>query len=85
MRLVIALTLGLIFIGQSASADDALKIIIGNHGLRSEREIARDKYRHPYETLSFFGLKSHMTVAEIQPGGGWYTRIIAPYLRDKGA
>lgn len=45
---------------------------------------ARDVYRHPAETLTFFGLKDDMTVVELWPFGGWYTQILAPYLRDKG-
>ncbi len=45
---------------------------------------ARDKYRHPQETLAFFDVQPNMTVVEIWPGGGWYTEILAPYLRDKG-
>ena len=51
---------------------------------RSDKEKARDKYRHPLETLEFFGLKDDMTVVELWPGGGWYTEILAPVLRDKG-
>jgi len=42
----------------------------------------RDVYRHPGETLAFFGLKPDMTVVEIWPGGGWYTEILAPYLES---
>ena len=45
---------------------------------------ARDQYRHPQQTLEFFGVKPNMTVVEISPGGGWYTEILAPYLRDEG-
>ena len=45
---------------------------------------ARDQYRHPAETLRFFGLKPDMTIAEYGPGGGWYTRILAPYVAAKG-
>ena len=45
---------------------------------------ARDQYRHPIETLEFFGLKPDMTVIELQPGGGWYTEILAPVLYDHG-
>ncbi|MBQ0721448.1 MAG: class I SAM-dependent methyltransferase [Gammaproteobacteria bacterium] len=41
---------------------------------------SRDVYRHPAETLEFFGLEPNMTVVEIWPGGGWYTEILAPYL-----
>lgn len=51
---------------------------------RSEANKARDVYRHPAETLSFFGLTDNQTVIEITPGGGWYTEILAPLLREKG-
>lgn len=51
---------------------------------RSAANKARDQYRHPAETLSFFGVKPTDTVVEIWPGGGWYTEILAPYLRDNG-
>lgn len=59
------------------------KVIAGNH--RSDENKARDKYRHPKETLEFFGLRADMSVVEIWPGGGgWYQEILAPYLNDKG-
>ncbi len=45
---------------------------------------ARDSARHPYETLQFFGITPDMTVVELWPGGGWYSEILAPYLRDQG-
>jgi predicted methyltransferase len=51
---------------------------------RTDKERARDVYRHPRETLGFFGLRDDMTVVEISPGGGWYTAILAPVLRDRG-
>ena len=51
---------------------------------RSEANRKRDVYRHPRETLLFFGLKPDMSVLEIWPGGGWYSEILAPVLRDKG-
>ncbi|MCP4045303.1 MAG: class I SAM-dependent methyltransferase [Gammaproteobacteria bacterium] len=54
----------------------------GEH--RSESNKARDQYRHPAETLEFFGIKDDMTVLEIWPGGGWYTEILAPAMRDHG-
>lgn len=56
--------------------------IAGSH--RSSANVARDTWRHPYETLRFFGIKPTMTVVELSPGGGWYTEILAPYLRDNG-
>lgn len=58
------------------------QIIAGDH--RSARYKARDIYRHPFKTLKFFGLKPDMTVVEIWPGGGWYTDIIAPFVKARG-
>jgi predicted methyltransferase len=57
-------------------------VIDGDH--RPAENKARDKYRHPAETLTFFGIKDTMTVVELWPFGGWYTQILAPYLRDRG-
>jgi predicted methyltransferase len=51
---------------------------------RTPANTARDKYRHPVETLSFFGVKPGQTVVEIWPGGGWYTEILAPLTAGKG-
>jgi predicted methyltransferase len=51
---------------------------------RSDANKARNVYRNPVETLTFFGLKPTMTVVEVSPGGGWYTEILAPVLKDKG-
>ena len=52
--------------------------------VRTDANRARDQYRHPKETLLFFGLRPDMTVVEIAPGGGWYTDILAPVLATKG-
>ena len=57
-------------------------IVAGEH--RSAEYRARDLYRHPVETLTLFGLEPGLTVVEIWPGGGWYTEILAPYLREEG-
>lgn len=51
---------------------------------RPVEETARDENRKPLETLTFFGLEDDMRVLELLPGGGWYTRILAPVLRDNG-
>jgi predicted methyltransferase len=53
---------------------------------RSEKARARNKYRHPFETLQFFDVKSNQTVVEIWPGGqgGWYRSILEPYLAQSG-
>lgn len=55
-----------------------------NHSGRSDANKARDKYRHPLQTLDFFGIEPTHTVVEIWPGGGWYTEILAPYLQSGG-
>jgi predicted methyltransferase len=52
---------------------------------RSEKERTRDIYRHPFETLSFFGVRDDMRVIELWPGGGWYSSILAPLVREHGA
>ena len=58
-------------------------MLAGDH--RSEQNRARDAWRHPKETLAFFGFKQDMTVMEIWPGGGgWYTEVLAPTLREHG-
>ena len=62
--------------------DSLAQIINGNH--RSAENKLRDQYRHPEATLKFFDAKPDMTVVEIWPGDGWYTEILAPYLKDKG-
>lgn len=51
---------------------------------RSQQNIARNVYRHPEQTLAFFGLESNMTVIEISPGTLWYTEILAPFLKRDG-
>ncbi|WEK43891.1 MAG: methyltransferase [Candidatus Sphingomonas colombiensis] len=51
---------------------------------RTTANIARDRYRHPAETLAFFGVKPTDTVVEIWPSGGWYTEILAPYVMKRG-
>ena len=57
-------------------------VLAGAH--RNDANKARDQYRHPKETLGFFGLAPGQTVIEITPGGGWYTEILAPVLKDQG-
>lgn len=70
--------------GAPAQTTESLldQALAGEH--RSPANKARDKYRHPRETLLFFGLKPDMTVVEIWPAAGWYAEILAPVLRDKG-
>lgn len=66
-----------------ASTRAALEASInGEH--RTAEEKARDAFRKPMETLEFFGFRSNMTVVEAWPGGGWYTKILAPAVQKDG-
>ncbi len=69
-----------------ACADNADKLATAASGAhRSAGNIARNVWRHPVATLQFFGIRDDMTVVEIWPGGGgWYTEVLAPYLRNHG-
>lgn len=60
-----------------------LKAAIGGPQ-RTQVHSERDRYRHPLRTLQFFGIRADMTVIEVYPGSGWYTEILAPFLRDHG-
>jgi predicted methyltransferase len=51
---------------------------------RTPANLARDKYRHPAETLAFFGVRPADTIVEIWPAGGWYTEILAPLTKGRG-
>lgn len=52
--------------------------------VRTEKEVNRDRNRKPVQTLKFFGIEDDMKVLELIPGGGWYTKLLAPALREKG-
>ena len=49
--------------------------------VQAERDVSRDQFRHPVETIEFFGLAAEMDVIEITPGGGWYTEVLAGYVK----
>lgn len=72
----------LVSIPQANAALDWDTALTGDH--RSEKNSVRDPFRHPRETLEFFGLEDDMTVVELAPGGGWYTEVLAPLLHDSG-
>jgi predicted methyltransferase len=66
------------------STAEALTVILAGNQ-RPPEEQARDVYRHPKETLLFFGIRPAMKVLEVWPEPGWYTAVIAPLLREKGS
>jgi len=65
------------------AADERLRSVIVSD-LRPPVSLARNPYRNPYETLTFFGIEPDMTVVELSPGSGWYTEILGPYLAESG-
>lgn len=70
-------------VAEAPDAGELLRAAIdGAH--RSAEDKARDRWRHPQETLEFFGVAPSMTVVEIWPGAGWYTAILAPYVKAGG-
>ena len=85
LRTTTMLAAALLAVTLSASAAEPMTLelaVAGGH--RSEANCARDAHRHPAETLAFFGIGPTMRVVEILPGEGWYTEILAPYLKDNG-
>lgn len=67
----------------TAQVDAKLATVLAG-AQRTEKERARDQYRHPRETLEFFGLREDMTVVELSAGQGWYTAVLGPVLAAKG-
>lgn len=67
---------------RTTTAADLDRVLAGDH--RSEANRARDVYRHPKQTLLFFGIRPEQTVVEVWPGAGWYTEVIAPLVAGKG-
>ena len=68
---------------EAAHHEDPLLDAVNNSD-RNVKYSVRDNFRNPYETLSFFEIKPDMHVLELAAGGGWYTEILAPYLKENG-
>jgi predicted methyltransferase len=88
-KLLLALLAGLLLVAgcaipstRQATAQALDNILTDPH--RPEADRARDRYRHPKDTLLFFGIRPEMSVLEVWPEPGWYTDIIAPLVRDRG-
>lgn len=74
---------GLLLISTAADADERLRAAIDAPD-RNPAAVVRDHARHPYEVLSFLGVRPNSAVAEIWPFSGYWTEILGPYLHDKG-
>ena len=86
MRCIVAslfLLLGVCAYAQDDPVADKIRAAMESD-IRTEDEVGRDRNRKPVETLAFFQLRDDMRVLELLPGGGWYTKILAPVLRDNG-
>jgi predicted methyltransferase len=84
-RLILGLGLGALSLSALAAdsyVERVAEASVGDH--RSAGNQARNEYRHPAQTLGFFGFEAGDSVLEIWPGGGWYTEILAPAIRGKG-
>jgi predicted methyltransferase len=83
---VVALSISAAFLLTACASTESSSDSISQAVKAPERaeQSARDVYRHPQQTLDFFGLKDDMTVVEIWPGGGWYTSILNPIVKDNG-
>lgn len=81
--LMFAILLTMLACGDLSAADEPLTRAIASAS-RSETFVQRDVARHPQAVLEFFGIRPDMTVAEIWPSGGWWSEILAPYLKDEG-
>lgn len=77
------LALPLAHAANTAPANPTLQQAV-NGNWRTPAYVKRDTYRHPVQVLKFFGLKPDMTVIELEPAGGWWTEILAPYLKARG-
>ena len=78
--------LGVLLLGSASgtwAAQPSLQDVLAQPHRAAENR-ARDAYRHPLETLTFFGLKADQNVVEIWPGRGWYAEILAPFLKEAG-
>lgn len=89
MRITSTLLMTTALLSSAAWADsfDATKVKIETAmkaELRSDKETARDSNRKPVKTLEFFGFRDDMKVVEFVPGGGWYSKILAPVLAQNG-
>ncbi|MEO6422690.1 MAG: hypothetical protein ABIR84_08455, partial [Candidatus Nitrotoga sp.] len=81
--LLLIVSSGLAFADDFDAVETKLKAAMAAK-VRTDAEKERDRERRPIETLKFFGLRDKMKIVELIPGGGWYTKLLAPVVRDKG-
>ena len=87
MRLISVIIIGLASLTALAQENSVAEKVTAamESDVRSEADVNRDRNRKPVETLEFFRMTDDMCVLELLPGGGWYTKLLAPTLRENGA
>ena len=86
LKILVSVTSLLLFASSAVLAEGADSARLASVlAVQPEEVQARYVFRHPQETLEFFGIEPGMTVVEALPGGGWYTKILLPYLGQEGA
>jgi predicted methyltransferase len=83
VNISVVFAIGLSAFSSFASIEDKLKAAMASD-IRSTNEVDRDRNRKPIETLQFFGIQEDMSIVELVPGGGWYTKLLVPLLNEKG-
>jgi predicted methyltransferase len=87
MRYFLSILLMVFAVTASAADFDAVKAKLEtamDADIRTDKEKERDRNRKPVDTLEFFGLRDDMKIVELIPGGGWYTKLLAPVVQDSG-
>ncbi|MGD8356779.1 MAG: hypothetical protein PVJ33_16635 [Lysobacterales bacterium] len=87
MKTLFAFLLAVLSVSTAFAQDSTLETKIRDamaSDVRTPEEVARDANRKPVETLNFFGLRDDMKIVELLPGGGWYTKILAPVMAENG-
>ncbi len=80
---LLMLSFGMAFADDFDAVEAKLKTAMGAD-IRTDAEKDRDRNRRPIATLKFFGLRDDMKIVELVPGGGWYTKLLAPVVQDNG-
>ena len=81
--LLLCLLSSVLFASDFSAVETKLKLAMESD-VRTEKEVERDRNRKPKETLEYFGLRDDMRILELLPGGGWYTKLLAPVMADSG-
>ena len=83
LSLLLMFSAGLAFASDFDAVETKLKTALASD-IRTDAEKERDRNRRPIQTMEFFGLRDDMKIIELLPGGGWYTKLLAPVMKENG-